>query len=178
MCESLQSCLLISDGVEDESMITKGQRSLILVFNQSRDPSCRPPVLLERSRRQRKWRNKGSFRGVGAINSQKSDRGCWRNSCTLKKKTGVDIMWQRGQKTVSQQVKIYFFKLSMWIKSLRKVWKLLFVRRASKMPSLSKIVLALKNTSSWIDVQTLQKLLTLTPLTHHQCVQQCWACYF
>lgn len=86
MCESLQSCLLISDGVEDESMITKGQRSLILVFNQSRDPSCRPPVLLERSRRQRKWRNKESFRGVGAINSQKSDRGCWRNSCTLKKK--------------------------------------------------------------------------------------------
>ena len=176
MCESLQSCLLISAGVEDESMITKGQRSLILVFNQSRDPSCRPPALLAWSRRQWKCRNKGSFRGVGAINSQKSERGCWRNSCALKK-TGVDIMWQRGQKTVSQQVKIYYFKLSMWIKSLRQVWKLLFVRRASKMPSLSKIVLALKNIS-WIDVQTLQKLLTLTPLTHHQCVQQCWARYF
>lgn len=37
MCESR---LLISDGVEDEAVITEGQRSLILLFNQSGAPSC------------------------------------------------------------------------------------------------------------------------------------------
>ena len=171
MCESLQSCLLISDGVEDESMITKGQRSLILVFNQSRDPSCRPPALHARRWGQQKCRNKGSFGGVGAINSQRSDRGCWRNSCTLKKnkknrcwynvaENGQDRKWFLNKWKCS--FSSFRCGLKAWEKSESCFWFVLLpkCRRFPKMFS--------KNVSSRSGVRTLHKLLTLTSLSHHK----------
>lgn len=62
MCESR---LLISDGVEDEAVITEGQRSFTLLFNQSSGPSCSCRHLRKNNLRTLEHLKTGRFRQEG-----------------------------------------------------------------------------------------------------------------